>query len=170
YFSDIRSEPLGVPDERLAAKHNPKSEGNLSRYLLNHIGLDGKRVRKNARNETDSLSFRHLAHLCIVDETQMQAETPPGVTGSYVSRTKEISVFKLLLEDEDDSALTAVDSKQERTRLSGAKIDVIDRLLAELEAQLSETPEPEELREQIARLNNTIESQSRAIADLTAQR
>src|SRR5699024_3627839 len=63
-----------------------------------------------------------------------------------------------------------VDSKQERTRLSGAKIDVIDRLLAELEAQLSETPEPEELREQIARLNKTIESQSRAIADLTAQR
>lgn len=170
YLADVRSEPLGVPDETLAAKHNLKSEDNLSRYLLGHLGLDGKRVRKNARNETDSLSFRNLAHLCIVDETQMQAETPPALTGSYVSSTKEISVLKLLLEDEDDSALTAVDSKQERTRLSGAKIDVIDRLLAELEAQLGETPEPQELREQVTRLNTAIESQSRAIADLTAQR
>ena len=119
YLADVRRGPLGVPDETLAAKHNPKSEGNLSRYLLGHIGLDGKRVRKNARNETDSLSFRNLAHLCIVDETQMQAETAPALTGNYVSRTKEVSVLKLLLEDEDDSALVAVDSRQERNRLRG---------------------------------------------------
>lgn len=170
YLADVRSGPLGVPDETLAAKHNPKSEGNLSRYLLGHIGLDGKRVRKNARNETDSLSFRNLAHLCIVDETQMQADTPPALTGNYVSRTKEVSVLKLLLEDEDDSALVAVDSKQERNRLSGAKIEVIDRLLAELEAQLSETPEPAQLRDQLARLNSTIESHSSAIGELTARR
>lgn len=170
YLADVRRGPLGVPDETLAAKHNPKSEGNLSRYLLGHIGLDGKRVRKNARNETDSLSFRNLAHLCIVDETQMQAETAPALTGNYVSRTKEVSVLKLLLEDEDDSALVAVDSRQERNRLSGAKIEVIDRLLAELEAQLSETPEPAELRDQLARLNSTIESHSSAIGELTARR
>ncbi|MDN4175845.1 AAA family ATPase [Nocardioides sp. SOB77] len=170
YLADVRRGPLGVPDGTLAAKHNPKNEGNLSRYLLSHIGLDGKRVRRNARNETDSLSFRNLAHLSIVDETQMQAEIPPALTGNYVSRTKEISVLKLLLEDEDDSALVAVDSKQERNRLSGAKIEVIDRLLAELEAQLSETPELAELRDQLARLNSTIEGHSSAIGELTAQR
>ena len=170
YFADVRSGPLAVPDETLAAKHNPRAEGNLSRYLLGHIGLDGRRIRRNARNETDSLSFRNLAHLCIVDETQMQAETPPALTGNYVSQTKEISVLKLLLGNEDDSALVAVDSKQERTRLSGAKIDVIDRLLADLEAQLSETPEHAELREQLARLNLTIERQSRSIGHLAAQR
>lgn len=170
YLADVRKGPLGVPDETLAAKHNPKSEGNLSRYLLSHVGLDGKRVRKNARNETDSLSFRNLAHLCIVDETQMQAETAPALTGNYVSRTKEVSVLKLLLEDEDDSALVAVDSKQERNRLSGAKIEVIDRLLAELEAQLSEAPEPAELRDQLARLNSTIEIHSSAIGELTVRR
>jgi predicted nuclease with TOPRIM domain len=170
FRADVRAGPLAAPDEILAAKHNPKAEGNLSRYLLGHIGLDGKRVRKNVRNETDSLSFRNLAHLCIVDETQMQAEIPPALTGNYVSRTKEVSVLKLLLEDEDDSSLVAVDSKQEQTRLGGAKIEVIDRLLAELEAQLSETPETGELREQLARLTLTIENHSRAIGDLTAER
>lgn len=170
FHADVRTGPLAVPDEALAAKHNPRAEGNLSRYLLGHIGLDGKRVRKNVRNETDSLSFRNLAHLCIVDETQMQAEISPALTGNYVSRTKEMSVLKLLLEDEDDSSLVAVDSKQERTRLSGAKIDVIDRLLAEVEARLSETPESGELREQLARLTLTIESQGRSIGDLTAER
>lgn len=170
YLADIRSGPLGVPDSTLAAKHNPKNERNLSRYLLGHVDLDGKKVRKNAHNETDSLSFRNLAHLCIVDETQMQAETPPALTGNYVSRTKEVSVLKLLLEDEDDSALVAVDSKQERTRLSGAKIEVIDRLLAGIEAQLTETSEPAGLREQLARLNSTIEGHSTAIGELAARR
>ena len=47
---------------------------------------------------------------------------------------------------------------------------MIDRLLAELEAQLSETPEPAELRDQLARLNSTIESHSSAIGELTARR
>jgi len=170
YLADVRTLPPDPPDETLAAKHNPKADSNLSRYVLGHIGLGDKRIRKNVRNETDSLSFRNLAHLCIVDETQMQAETPPALTGNYVSRTKEISVLKLLLEDEDDSALVAVDSKQERTRLSGAKIDVIDRLMADLEAQLSETPESAELCEQLIRLNRAIENQSRAIGDLAVQR
>lgn len=170
YFADIRTGPLGLPDETLAAKHNPKSEGNLSRYLLRHIDLDDRRVRKNVNNETDSLSFRNLAHLCIVDETQMQAETPPALSGNFVSRTKEVSVLKLLLENEDDSSLVAVNSKRERSRVSGAKIDVIDRLLADLEAQLHETPEAVQLRQELAELTRRVEHQSRAIGELSEER
>ncbi len=64
YPGDIRSGALPVPPETLGAKHNPNSDGNLSMFLLTHVGLDGRRVRKNVRNETDSLSFRNVAHLC----------------------------------------------------------------------------------------------------------
>ena len=170
YNRDIRSGPLGVPDEPLSAKHNANSKGNLSRYLLSQIGLDGKRVRKNARNETDSLSFRNVAHLCVVDETQMQSEVSPALTGSYVSKTKEISVLKLLLQDEDDSNLVATQQNADRMRLSGAKIEVVDRLLADLESQLSDAGEAGEIQAQLARLSVSIAEQSASIEKLTSNR
>jgi hypothetical protein len=47
---------------------------------------------------------------------------------------------------------------------------VIDRLLSELEAQLSEAAEVSELRDQLARINAFIEQQSGAVSGLTEQR
>jgi hypothetical protein len=170
YPGDIRAGSLPVPPETLAAKHNPSSEGNLSMFLLSQIGLEGRRVRKNARNETDSLSFRNIAHLCVVDETQMQSEVSPALTGSYVSKTKEISVLRLLLQDEDDASLIATPAKSDRSRLSGAKLEVVDRLLADLEAQMSDTPDITELRQQLSRLNESIDEQSASIEQLTSAR
>lgn len=41
YRADLRSGPMPVPDEDLAAKHNPNSESNISRFLLKHLELDG---------------------------------------------------------------------------------------------------------------------------------
>ena len=163
YRSDLRQGPVGAPDEILSPKHNPASPSNVSRFLLNAIDLDNRRVRKNARNGTDSLSFRNIAHLCVVDETQMQAEIPPALTGSYVTKTKEISVLKVLLQDEDDSSLVEVESKSELAKLSTAKIEVIDRLLNELEARLADTPMASELREQLAKLNTSIDKQSSSV-------
>ncbi len=170
YMSDVRALPLPVPDETLYPKHNPSSDKNISRYLLKQVDLDEKRVRKNVRNSTDSLSFRNLAHLCLVDETQMQADTPPALTGQYTTRTKEVSVLKLLLQTEDDSNLIEEDAKQEKTRMAGARVEVIDRLQSDLEARLSETSEEYELREQLGRLNRTVEQLSGAVSGLSAER
>lgn len=170
FLSDIRQGPLPIADETLAPRHSPSADSNISRYLLKQVDLDGKRVRKNARGETDTLSFRNLAHLCVVDETQMQSETPPALTGSYVSKTKEISVLKLILQAEDDSTVVAVPSAQETARVSGAKIEVIDRLIAEVEEKLSETPEAEQLRDQLARLNTSINEQNTAMSEVWTRR
>ncbi|MDO8121232.1 hypothetical protein Q6346_07895 [Isoptericola sp. b490] len=170
YRSDLRGGPLPPPDEVLAAKHNPASGSNISTFLLQAIGLDNRRVRKNVRNATDSLSFRNVAHLCVVDETQMQAEIAPALTGSYVTRTKEVSVLKLFLQDEDDSSLVEVESKSELAKVSTAKVEVVDRLLDELYAQLSDTPEVAELREQLARLANSIDEKSESISDVVGTR
>lgn len=170
YLSDVRALPLPVPDDTLNPKHNPSSDKNISRYLLKQVDLDEKRVRRNARNATDSLSFRNLAHLCLVDETQMQAETPPALTGQYTTRTKEVSVLKLLLQTEDDSHLIEEDAKQAKSRLTGARMEVIDRLLSDLEARLSETPEEQDLQAQLERINGTVEQRSGAVSGLTADR
>lgn len=170
HLGDIRQGPLPALGKTLTAKHNAASETNISRYLLNAIGLDGRRVRKNIRNATDSLSFRNVANLCVVDETRMQAATAPAQTGNYVTKTKEASVLKMFLQDADDSDLIEVESTSERAKLSGAKIDVVDRLLRELEARLADAPEASELRAQLGRLSRAIEAQSGSISSLVNSR
>lgn len=49
YRADLRFEPPGPPDESLSAKHSASTTSNLSRFLLGQVGLDEKRVRKNAQ-------------------------------------------------------------------------------------------------------------------------
>jgi hypothetical protein len=154
----------------LSGKHNASNTENLSRYLLSHLELDEKRVRKNVRNQTDSLSFRNIARLCVVDETAMQAETPPALSGRPTDKTKEISTLKLLLQNEDDSNLVAVPSETERNRLASAKAEVLDRLLADLEDQVRNAGEVSELRARMERLNSSVEQQTFSISQLTTDR
>ncbi|MDA2809942.1 hypothetical protein O4J56_04770 [Nocardiopsis sp. RSe5-2] len=170
YNADLRDGPLPVADGTLNWKHDHRSESNVSRFLLKQVDLDGMRVRRNAQGMTDSLSFRNLVRLCVVDETQMQSDTPPALTGNWTGKTKEISVLKLLLEAEDDSAVIAVPSAQEKSRVSGAKVEVIDRLIAEVEAKLSGTAEVGQLRDQLARLNNAMNEQNAAMSEVWSRR
>lgn len=170
YLDDIRSAPSGLPDKTLAPRHHATSDENISRYLLSSTDLEDRKVRKNARNETDSLSFRNVAHLCVVDETQMQSLVPPALTGNYVSKTKEISVLKLMLQNEDDSALIPVPSGVESQRLIGARLEVIDRLLADLREQLSGIAGLNDLEAQIRKLDDTIAKQGESIGKLTEER
>lgn len=170
YRSDVRSGPLPISDEKLAAKHNPKRDTNLSMFLLKQLELESAQLRKNAQGTTVSLSFRDLAHLSIIGETEMQSEVPPAITGQYTTKTKEISTFKLLLEAQDDSAIVATQEAQKSTRTNGAKIEVIDQLLNEIEANLSDTPEEAELRDQLARLNNSIAESTSTVEEVLAER
>jgi len=170
YRSDIRSEPVGPPDETLAAKHSSASTTNVSRFLLEYASLDDRHVRKNSRNETNMLSFRDLTRLCLIGETEMQSEVPPGISGNPVNKTKEVSVLKLLLTGEDDSALVAVVSPQEQRRLRGARQEVVERMLAQLESQLQDVSEPDALRDQLRRLNQSIDEHGATIGDLTRER
>lgn len=170
YRSDVRVEPSSPPDETLAAKHSSATTANVSRFLLEQVGLDEQQVRKNSRNDTNMLSFRDLTRLCLIGETEMQAEIAPGLSGNPVNKTKEVSVLKLLLTGEDDSALVAVASPQEQKRLRGARQEVVERMLGQLEAQLQDVAEPAELMAQLGKLNQTIDGHSATIGALAEKR
>ncbi|WP_155290132.1 AAA family ATPase [Rhodococcoides fascians] len=170
YDGDVRSGPLPPAPRTLSDKHSSTNEENLSRYLLQQIDLEGKQVRKNIRNEKKSLSFRNIASLCVVDETKMQSETSPTLSGRPTDKTAEISTLKLLLQGEDDSSLVTVQSKTERNRLTNAKTEVLDELIAGLEAGLTGVSDQIELRAQLSRLNETARQQNASIADLTDRR
>jgi hypothetical protein len=66
----------------LADQHSDKSPNNLSAFLLERCDLAGKRVRRNKLGDTNSLSFRNLARLLIVTETEITEQRSPLTDGN----------------------------------------------------------------------------------------
>ena len=162
-----KARPRDSEAKTLSAKHNPTNHENVSMFLLGKIGLAGKKVRKNARGETNTLSFRNLAHLCLISEGDIQKQGSPIETGQYISRTAELSTFKLLLTGIDDSAVEP-DEAQRTKRLSRtAKVEVIDDLIVEnrerLAGLIGEDDDGNDLLEQVERLNRTLDREKIAL-------
>lgn len=146
-----------VPHKLLDEQHSEKNDSNLSSFLLSLCGLGGKRVRRNSRNETNSLSFRNIARLMIVNETEITQQNSPLFDGNPIANTPNLATFKLLLTDTDDSALVA-SSKREPEELSrDAQLQLLDQLLDDYREQLKElTKSPKELSEQLEKIDASL--------------
>lgn len=154
----------------LADTHNDKRDDNLSAYLLGQIDLTQKRIRKNKRGDTQSLSFRNLARLILINEQEIIQERSPLSDGNLIADTANTSVFKLLLTGVDDSAFTAERKPTAEDQTRGAQIALLDQLIGDYERQVKELAgKPEELQEQLDRLERTMDSQSNQLAVTEAQ-
>lgn len=170
YRRDIRVLPTVPADKRLSPKHSSEKDTNISRVLLKEIGLDGAWIRTNSGNQVQPLSFRNIAHLCIVSETQMQAQQPPALpSGQHVSRTAEKSALKVVIQGEDDSSLLDVITEPEK-KVNKGKIELLDSLVEELKVQLSTFSDVAELKQQLSRLQIEIESQTAEIGSSVSRR
>ena len=163
-----RAAPKDIQGVVLRAKHNPNRQDNVSRFLLKRIGLDGKRIRKNARGETNSLSFRNLAHLCLINEGDIQKQGSPFETGQVISRTSEMSTLKLLLTGVDDSAVVPAEQDRTRSLSRTAKVEVIDELIVSYRDRLTglvgEEDDIGELTDQVARINESLSGQDQILS------
>lgn len=155
-------------DEVLKAQHGHDRTDNMSGFLLDKIGLLGKRILRSKNNATtQSLSFRNLARLVIVQEGEIQQTGSPFWGGQYTLKTAELATIKLLLTGVDDSdvveaAGVGVDSTKQ--------IELIDELLADIRQELEDVGEPEEdLKDQIARLEGTIEQRRDTLNNVQLQ-
>jgi hypothetical protein len=149
----------------LADQHSDKNETNLSAYLLQRCALGGKRVRKNKYNETVSLSFRNLARLVIVDETEIIARRSPLSDGNPTSDTPNFATFKLLLTGIDDSALVPMKAKGPEEQAREIQLELLDQLLDAHRLRLRAlTKNPDEIDEQLERLNRTLVEQEGQLA------
>jgi hypothetical protein len=149
--------PEGASGTVLGAVHSPKKSNNVSRFLLAKVGLDGKKVRTNADNETRDVSFRDLSNVCVITETDIQKKGSPVETGQVVSKTVEYSVFKLLLTGVDDSALVPSSRVAAASQYRSGKLEVLDELIASCQQKISESGEdPQELASQLERLATSI--------------
>ncbi len=160
----------------LKQKHTPDKTDNLSGFLLDNIGLLGKRILKSGTKATTrSLSFRDLARLVIIQEGEIQQRGSPFWSGQYTTKTSELATVKLLLTGIDDSAVVAVgDAGPDNTR----QIALIDELLSDLASEIEDTgADREELVDQFGRLEISIASRreslnlvQRQLDELLAQR
>lgn len=161
------SRPQDVDAKTLGPRHNPTNRENVSMFLLDKIGLAGKRIRKNARGETNTLSFRNLAHLCLISEGEIQKEGSPIETGQFTSRTAELSTFKLLLTGVDDSAVEPEEAQRTKRLSRTAKIEVIDDLIAENKERLTgligDDDAESDLLDQAQRLDQSLDREKDAL-------
>lgn len=153
------------PGEILKDKHKHNDSNNISGWLLTQIGLDGSRIQKNKAGATNSLSFRNLGKLLLVDEEDIIAQRSPFLSGQYTTATSEYSVLKLLLTGIDDSGM--VDSGGNHRVMEqdvNSKIDLLDRMIVDLEKDIEDVPEESELNDQIERLDISISNLSKRVA------
>ena len=141
----------------LKQRHVHDQADNLSGFLLNKIGLLGRRIlRSSARGATQSLSFRNLARLVIVQEGEIQQARSPFWGGQFIFKTAELATIKLLLTGIDDSCVAAApvavpDSSKE--------IALIDELLSDLDLAIADLEMAEaEISAQLDRLERAIAS------------
>jgi hypothetical protein len=149
----------------LGSRHSAGTEENISTFLLRLVRLNGKRVRKNAQNELQNLSFRNLAHLVLIDEESIIKKGSPIHTGESTQRTVQISIFKLLLTGHDDSALIAAKKPPIAKAELEAQIALLDQLVAEYDRELGEsTRDSADLGGQLERLNASIAQSEQALS------
>ena len=146
-----------VESRVLDERHSDRNDANLSAFLLGLCGLAGKRLRKNARGELQSLSFRNVARLVIVNETEITQQTSPLFDGNYVANTPNLATFKLLLTGTDDSALVASTRREPEELSRDAQLQLLDQLLDDHRDRLKElTKSPKELQEQLGRIDASL--------------
>ncbi|MFJ5669989.1 AAA family ATPase [Micromonospora chalcea] len=169
YLGLVKELPDEDPVLKLSPKHAAGRKDTISGFLLSQINLDGRMLRKNVRNDLVSLSFRNIAHLSIVDETQMVSVTPPFFTGQVVTKTAELSTLRLLLDGDDDSLLVPEESDEAR-RVSRGKREVLQQVLGNLSRSIEGAPEPPILYRQLALLDGSITEYTQSLEASVGQR
>jgi AAA domain len=157
-FDGLYSEALpGGQGAPLADQHNDRRDDNLSMFLLSKLQLTHRKIRRNQRGDLQSLSFRNLARLVIVNEEEIIQQRSPLSDGNYVADTANSSVFKLLLMGIDDSSLATARHQTPEHQTRGAQLDLLDQLIDDYRKKVKELAgPPAELEEQLGRLERTM--------------
>lgn len=146
----------------LKQAHAHGKTDNLSGFLLEKIGLLGKRILKSSTKVTTrSLSFRDLARLVIVQEGEIQQRGSPFWSGQYTTKTVDLATVKLLLTGIDDSAVVPV---TEAGPDNAKQIALIDEFVADLANEIEDVGEDrDELVAQLSRLEASIAGQRQSL-------
>lgn len=171
FHDDLRDLVYRAADLDLSV--STRGSKNISRYLLEKLGLEGALIATNDTGGTKLLGFRDLLHLCLVSETRMVSKVPPVLRSTGTSgQTAHKSALKLLLTGQGEPAADARPNASQR-RLQKGKIGLLDELILDLQRQLDPQGGNEaELAEQLRQLlayQDTVALSLREIASRHAE-
>lgn len=139
--------------QQIKQKHGHGATDNISGWLLDNIDLLEKVLRKNAQGITRSLSFRDLARLVVVDESEIIRSTSPFLSGQVITKTAEYSTLKLLLTGADDSAIVPGEKQESRLIGVSAKIELLEQWISDLSDEITDKNlDEDELNDQTDKL------------------
>lgn len=152
-----------TPYKELSA--NAKARDNLSDYLLKIVGIEGKKLKKNERNETVSLTFNVLRNLILIDEGRIQKNTSPILTDNPTSATPEKALFRFLLTGIDYSNVIVHQKPEIRKADANARIKLLNHLIDNSAINIKKDATHDELEEQLQRLEERIETEITKISE-----
>lgn len=138
----------------LSPKHGAKN--SLSKYLLGSLGVEGSRIRIDAKGSTRDLSFRDICRLVLINEAKIQEPISPIWSGQYLSKTAETSAFKFLLSGVDDSALDSAKPDASLPLRRAAQLELIDRHIRDLDQQISESDQDQD---ELSKINSLLDEE-----------
>lgn len=148
-----------LSSEKLKSKHKDGKKDTISAFLLDKINLNDKRLKRNISGDTNSLSFRNLSHLIIIDEEKIQKQISPILTGQHISKTPEISLFNLLITGIDNSYLEFKPRRESTSASDNAKLQILDELISELKVKFEDgDPDEKAINSQLEKLEQTLNS------------
>ncbi|MFJ3630830.1 hypothetical protein [Streptomyces sp. NPDC090112] len=169
HWADLREHVTQPSDFDVTAKHTARSKNSLSQFLLGHLGWDDLRIRTNDGGGTRELRLSDLVHLSVVPENRMVDKRSPVLHSSSANgKTAAASVMRLLLTGEGDSeGATGMNAGQRR--VNKGQVNLLDRIILDLQNKLSTSENVQELRDRHRRLQATIDGYSRAVETITQQ-
>ncbi|SFF07199.1 hypothetical protein SAMN05428981_11444 [Bacillus sp. OV194] len=142
--------------EILSQQHSKKQD-SISKFLLSLSGYKNQDlfVRKNQKNKLQRFTYRSYNDWILIDEIKIITKVSPVHSDDNKTKTAEEAAFKLILTNKDDSDKAENFIDNNRDNLYKAQIEIIDKLIGELELNISNS-EPslsqDDLKNNIQRL------------------
>ncbi|MCK1466884.1 hypothetical protein IVB51_05690 [Bradyrhizobium sp. CW10] len=142
----------------LRSVSDTKRADTVSHFLLELFGWNGKVLVSNSNYDKENLTIRHIVPYAIVSEEDIISEhNPVHHSRQHSNRTMESNLLRFLLTGLDDAAAVTVISKKTRVVATRAKVELVDEMIAQLDAELGdEAVNRAELEEQMGRLTASL--------------
>ncbi|WP_343686110.1 AAA family ATPase [Chryseobacterium gleum] len=140
---------LNTEPEILKRKLDSNSKDNLNSFFLNLNKIDNKKIRKNAKGDTISLSYRNVVKFALIDEERIITKESP-IVSHYTRETEESNTLRFFLTGNDDSSIIKKISSQEIQRRKG-KIDLLHEFINN--ANIDSNLNSDEIESQLERIN-----------------
>ena len=167
---------------KLKSKHNANFEDNISKFLLNQIGIREKKVLvTNQDGKKKTLGFRGIVNLSLVSETDIiSEEKSPIFDGVNTNETYCKSVFRYLLTLIDDVMCEEIEKDEIRKAKIDAKIEYInsdikkmlqdkDQLQEHIENKLNEFISIDDYAEQVTSIEGKIREKRKILKAVTTK-